>query len=56
MTGGANGIGRAVAIELARQGTNVAVADINFESAQNTCEDLCKLGVKAYAYQVIYLP
>lgn len=52
MTGGANGIGRAIAIELARQGCNVAVADINYESAQNTSEDLCKLGVKSYAYKV----
>lgn len=53
MTGGANGIGRAIAVELARQGCNVAVVDINFDEAQNTCDDLCKLGIKAYAYQVI---
>lgn len=55
MTGGADGIGRACAIELAKQGCNVAIADICAERAEKTRKELCDLGVKAYAYQVIFI-
>lgn len=53
VTGGANGLGRAIAIELAKLGCHVAVADVDFSSAKKTSEDLRNLGVMAAAYNVI---
>ena len=40
VTGGAHGIGRAIAIRLAAEGAHVAVADINLEGAQSLSEEL----------------
>ena len=40
MTGGASGIGRAVASMLAQKGVNVILADINLEGAQNVAKEL----------------
>lgn len=53
VTGGANGIGRAICIELAKRGCNVAVVDVDLDGAKNCCEDLCLLGVKAFPYEVM---
>ncbi|XP_031626039.1 17-beta-hydroxysteroid dehydrogenase 13-like [Contarinia nasturtii] len=52
VTGGANGIGRAICIELAKCGCNVAVADVDLDGALDTVEELHLLGVKAFAYEV----
>lgn len=52
MTGGANGIGRATCMELARYGCNIAVADIDLDGAFDTAEECRLLGVKAFAYEV----
>lgn len=52
MTGGANGIGRAICFELAKRGCNVAVVDVDVEGAKNCCEQLLLLGVKAFPYEV----
>lgn len=52
MTGGANGIGRAIGIELAKCGCNVAIADVDLNGAQKTCKELYLLGVKAVPYEV----
>lgn len=49
VTGGANGIGKAIVMELAQQGCHVAIADIDLESAQNTAKAVGKLGRKAIA-------
>lgn len=48
ITGGAHGIGRAIAIELAKYGCNIAVADVDMEGALETVEELHLLGVKAF--------
>ncbi len=47
VTGGAQGIGRAVALLLAREGARVAISDINIEKAQETCRELESLGQEA---------
>lgn len=52
VTGGANGLGRAICIELAKCGCHVAVADIDQSGAEKTAHDLKLLGVKARAYRV----
>lgn len=51
MTGGANGIGRTIAMELARYGCNVALVDVDYKAAVETSKDLYVLGVKAIAYK-----
>ncbi|XP_055322844.1 17-beta-hydroxysteroid dehydrogenase 13-like [Sitodiplosis mosellana] len=52
ITGGANGIGRAIGIEMAKCGCNVAIADVDIEGALDTVEELHLMGVKAFAYEV----
>lgn len=52
VTGGANGIGRAICVELAKCGCNVAVVDVDLEGAKECCESLFLLGVKAFPYEV----
>jgi NAD(P)-dependent dehydrogenase (short-subunit alcohol dehydrogenase family) len=49
VTGAASGIGRGLALELARQGANVAVADINVENARKVAERIRKDGGRAIA-------
>lgn len=52
VTGGANGIGRAIAIELAKCWCNVAIADVDLVGALDTVGELHLMGVKAFAYEV----
>lgn len=52
MTGGGNGIGREICLELARCGCNVACLDLDFDAAQQLCLELKQLGVEANAYKV----
>ena len=52
VTGGGRGIGRATALEFARHGADVIVADINDAAAAETVDDLRKLGVDAAAYHL----
>ncbi|OGW43149.1 MAG: 3-oxoacyl-[acyl-carrier-protein] reductase [Nitrospirae bacterium RBG_13_41_22] len=47
ITGGARGIGEAIAEGFAKNGVNLAIADINREAASETAARLTKLGVKA---------
>jgi 3-oxoacyl-[acyl-carrier protein] reductase len=51
VTGGAQGIGRAVALMLARNGADVALSDINGELARSTAGDIEKLGRRALAIE-----
>ena len=47
VTGGARGIGKAIADALARKGVNLVIADISLEQAKDTAAELEKLGGKA---------
>ncbi|XP_058120399.1 uncharacterized oxidoreductase YoxD-like [Anopheles ziemanni] len=50
VTGGANGLGRALCLRLAREGCHVAVVDIDLPGAQRTAADVRQLGVKSEAF------
>ncbi len=50
VTGGSRGIGRAIALTLAKQGVNVAICGRTRESLDATKADIEALGVKAWAY------
>ncbi|XP_035907420.1 uncharacterized oxidoreductase YoxD-like isoform X1 [Anopheles stephensi] len=50
VTGGANGLGRALCLRLAQEGCHVAVVDIDLAGAQRTVEDVRLLGVKSEAF------
>lgn len=49
VTGAANGIGRAIASRLAEEGASVALADIQFDSAENAAAEIRSAGAKAIA-------
>ncbi|MGA2192382.1 MAG: 3-oxoacyl-[acyl-carrier-protein] reductase [Nitrospirota bacterium] len=49
VTGGAQGIGKAIAVKLAKAGADIAISDINIEKAKETALELSSLGVKAIA-------
>ncbi|TXE07342.1 SDR family oxidoreductase [Gelidibacter salicanalis] len=49
VTGGANGIGKATALLLAKHGATIAIGDFNLEDAQATVKNIEALGVKAIA-------
>lgn len=52
VTGGGSGIGRATCIAFAREGADVAVADMNLESAEATASEIRASGRKAAAISV----
>ncbi len=49
VTGGANGIGKATAILLAKAGANIAIGDFKVEDAKEVAKEINDLGVKAIA-------
>lgn len=49
ITGGANGIGFACCEELAKEGVNILIADINEEAAHQAALSIEKYGVKSFA-------
>lgn len=49
VTGGAGGIGRATALEFARRGARVLIADVNDVAAKETVDELQQLGVPAWS-------
>jgi len=51
ITGAGRGIGREIAMQLAKAGANIAVSDIDLDSAQKTAADLCEMGSDAIALQ-----
>ena len=52
VTGAGQGIGKAVALRLAREGASVVVADLNLETARSTAEEIRALGAGALEVQV----
>ena len=52
VTGAAQGIGKAVALLLARNGADIVVSDINLEKAEETAKEVQTLGRKALAMKV----
>ncbi|KFB37321.1 AGAP002926-PA-like protein [Anopheles sinensis] len=52
VTGGANGLGQAIAIALAKEGCNVAVADVDEVNGRETVAKLRRYNVSAVAYKV----
>jgi NAD(P)-dependent dehydrogenase (short-subunit alcohol dehydrogenase family) len=52
VTGGAQGIGRAIALRLAREGARVVVADIQADRAAETAVEIQDLGGRSLAIQV----
>lgn len=51
VTGGAMGIGRAIAMVLAEKGADVAINDLDLEEAQKTAEEVRAKGVNCEAFQ-----
>ncbi len=49
VTGGGDGLGRAIALHLAKDGANVVVTDINLESANKVVDEIKTLNAKAIA-------
>jgi NAD(P)-dependent dehydrogenase (short-subunit alcohol dehydrogenase family) len=49
ITGGASGIGRSVALALARLGTNIVVADIDDVHSGEVCQEIESMGCRALA-------
>lgn len=49
ITGAGRGIGKSVSISLAEAGADIAVVDINLDSAEKTAQEISLLGVKSFA-------
>ena len=49
VTGAGQGIGRAIALELAGEGAKVCVADLNPETAKKTAAEIKAMGMQAIA-------
>lgn len=51
ITGSGSGIGRACAIEFAKEGASIVVADINLQAAEETVRQILAVEGRAFAYQ-----
>src|SRR3989339_595063 len=49
VTGSAQGIGKSIALALAKAGANIVVSDVNIEEAEKTAKEIEALGRKALA-------
>ena len=52
ITGGAQGIGRAIGLLLAKNGAHIVIADINDKQAEETAQEIVLLGRKSLAVKV----
>ena len=52
ITGGAQGIGKTVALGMAKCGMDVAIVDVNLAKAEDTAHEISALGVRALALKV----
>ena len=51
VTGGAQGIGKAISLRLARDGANIAILDLQKDEVEKTAEEIKNSGVKATAFE-----
>tara|TARA_Y100000389_G_scaffold203617_1_gene252704 strand:+ start:1400 stop:2182 length:783 start_codon:yes stop_codon:yes gene_type:complete len=51
VTGGGSGIGKAISLTFAKQGSKVHILDFNKEAANETANEICKKGENAVAHQ-----
>lgn len=51
VTGGGKGIGKAIALRLARDGANIGILDVRMDSANGSVEEISQLGVNAMAVE-----
>ncbi len=51
VTGAGQGIGKEIALKLAREGADIALCDIDEESLKKTAAEIADLGRKSYAYK-----
>ena len=52
ITGGARGIGRAIALLFAKEGAHIVIGDVDLREAEKTCLDIEACGRKSFALQV----
>jgi 3-oxoacyl-[acyl-carrier protein] reductase len=52
ITGAAQGIGKSVALGMAREGANLGISDVNLDLAEKTAKEVQALGVKSVAIQL----
>lgn len=52
ITGGAQGIGKSIAAGMAKEGANVAIADINIEMADAAAQEIKEQGIKSLAIKL----
>jgi all-trans-retinol dehydrogenase (NAD+) len=53
VTGGGNGLGKGISLNLAKKGCNILIADIDIEAAKKTSAEISQtFGVKSKAYKV----
>jgi 3-oxoacyl-[acyl-carrier protein] reductase len=52
ITGASRGLGKAMALTLAREGANIAIWEIEMEGAEQTAKEVRKLGRKAFSQSV----
>ncbi len=51
VTGGAQGIGKAIAMRLSRDGANIGILDLQKEETDSVAQEINNLGVKAMAIE-----
>jgi 3-oxoacyl-[acyl-carrier protein] reductase len=52
ITGAARGIGKAIALGMAKEGANICITDVDMETAEDTAKEVKALGVKAVAVKL----
>ncbi len=52
ITGAAQGIGKSIALGMAGEGANIAIADVNLQSAENCSKEVAASGVKSIAIKL----
>lgn len=52
ITGAARGIGKAIALGMAKEGANICITDVDLKTAEDTAKEVKALGVKAVAVKL----